>query len=197
MAKPNIVQKNDLIQSAKACLVEKGIERFTLRAVAEMAGVTQGTVYYHFRTKEQLFLEVVKDICDRSWDDLTRTDDNFIQEAIASAKSRCSYDSFYHKLFLTLIVSGFHHEQIREQLGEILMKENRVLTDHLSRLWREESPVEGVSFETWGIMLNAIVDGLAIQALLSKDFPVEKTYEELEHFFKAMTAHTAGEEEKE
>ncbi|WCN39302.1 TetR/AcrR family transcriptional regulator [Aneurinibacillus uraniidurans] len=182
MAKPNIISKQELITYAKNCLVVNGIEKFTLRAVAEMAGVTQGTVYYHFRTKEQLLLEIVKDTCDRTWNELSQSNENVIRLAVESAKSRCSHDSFFHKLFLLLVVSGFTNEKIKEQLGDIIMKENRTLSDNLSKLW-PASPVKGVSLETWGILLNAIVDGLALQALLSKDFSVEKTYAELEQLF--------------
>ncbi|WP_095533075.1 TetR/AcrR family transcriptional regulator [Bacillus halotolerans] len=39
----------------------------TLKSVAEQANVTQGTVYYHFRTKKNLMLEVVRHVCDSSW----------------------------------------------------------------------------------------------------------------------------------
>ncbi|WP_044640311.1 TetR/AcrR family transcriptional regulator [Risungbinella massiliensis] len=179
MAKPNVISKNELIEYAKECLVEKGIEKFTLKAVAEAGGVTQGTIYYHFRTKEQLLLEIVRDICDRSWSELSHHNENIIKQAFESAKSRCSSDSFFHKLFLTLVVSGFHNEKIKEQLGDILEKENEALSKHLTKIW-SPTPIKGVSFETWGILLNAIVDGLAIQALLSKDFSVEKVYRELE-----------------
>lgn len=184
MAKPNGISKRDLIKHAKECLVENGIEKFTLRSVAEVAGVTQGTIYYHFKTKEQLLLDIVQDICESSWTDVSQQNNQYIiKQAIESAKSRCAYDSFFHKLFFTLVVSSFNNEKIRNQLEEVLLTENRTLTEILSRLW-SKSPINGVSFETWGILLNAIVDGLAVQALLHKDFPVEKTYAEIEHLFE-------------
>lgn len=186
MAKPNVISRNELIKSAQKCLVEQGIDKFTLKAVAEIAGVTQGTVYYHFRTKEQLLLEVVKDICDRSWGELSEGNENIIQEAIKSAKSRCSHDSFFHKLFLIVMVSGFKNEKIREQLSSILKKENIALSNYLLTIW-SKSPIEGVSVETWGIFFNAIVDGLALQALLSENFPVEKIYHELEQLFLGIS----------
>lgn len=186
MAKPNVISKNELIRSAKKCLVKNGIEKFTLRAVAETAGVTQGTVYYHFRTKEQLLLDIVKDICDSSWDELSKSDGNIIKQAIETAKSRCSHDSFFHKLFLTLVVSGFHNDKIREQLEEIILKENKALAENLLKIW-PSSPIKGISLDTWAIFLNAVVDGIALQALLSKNFPVEKTYAELEKLFIALS----------
>ena len=187
MAKPNGISKRDLIQYAKECLVDKGIENFTLRAVAETAGVTQGTIYYHFRTKEQLLIDIVRDICETSWQEISRHREDAIEQAVASAKSRCSYDSYFHKLLISLVASSFNNEEIRNRLGEIMAMENKALSGNLSSLWAA-SPIEGVSWETWGILLNATVDGLALQALLQKDFPVEKIYREFEHFMKGLSA---------
>ena len=185
MAKPNVVSKEDLIKYAKECLVDKGIEKFTLRAVAEMAGVTQGTIYYHFRTKEQLLLDIVQDICETSWQEISQRNDKMIEHAIASAKSRCSYDSHFHKLFFSLVASSFNNVEIRGKLAEIIMTENEALTGNLSNLWTDTT-IEGVSLETWGILLNAIVDGLALQALLQKDFPIEKTYKEFAQLISGL-----------
>lgn len=187
MAKANVISKNDLIKYAKECLATNGIEKFTLRSVAEMAGVTQGTIYYHFRTKEQLLLAIVQDISKNSWAEISQKSNQYIiSEAIASAKNRCSYDSYFHKLFSALLVSSFNNEKMRMQLGEIVSNENNTLTQNLSKFW-PKSPIDGVSLETWGILLTAIVDGLALQALLQKDFPVEKTYEEVEQLFKGLS----------
>ena len=66
MVKPTGIEKSDLLMAAKHSLVEKGIEKFTLKAVAEQGGVTQGTIYYHFKSKEQIILEIVQDICENS-----------------------------------------------------------------------------------------------------------------------------------
>ncbi|MFH5779919.1 TetR/AcrR family transcriptional regulator [Heyndrickxia oleronia] len=186
MAKPNVISKHELIQYAKECLVDKGIEKFTLRAVAEEAGVTQGTIYYHFKTKEQLLLDMVKDICESSWTEISQQDHSYIiSQAIESAKSRCSHDSFFHKLFFTLVTSSFNNEKIRSQLGDVMVVENKALTNNLTNLWTK-SPIEGVTLETWGILLNAVVDGIALQALVQKDFPVDKTYEEIERLLKGI-----------
>ena len=187
MAKPNVISKHELIQYAKECLVDKGIEKFTLRAVAEEAGVTQGTIYYHFKTKEQLLLDMVKDICESSWTEISHQDHSYIiSQAIESAKSRCSHDSFFHKLFFTLVTSSFNNEKIRSQLGDVVMvAENKALTNNLTNLWTE-SPIEGVTLETWGILLNAVVDGIALQVLVQKDFPVEKHTKKLNGCLKDL-----------
>ncbi|WP_213104501.1 hypothetical protein [Cytobacillus citreus] len=67
--------------------------------------------------------------------------------------------------------------------------------NHLKRMWTQ-SPIKGISFETWGVLFNAMIDGLAIQALLIKDFPVEKVYDGLEQLVKSLTRQPTQEEIK-
>lgn len=86
------------------------------------------------------------------------TDQQVIQSALLSAKSRYENDSFYHKLFFTLIVLGFSNPTIKQTIGQILASENEHLCNVLERLW-DTSPIDGVSMETWSIFFNAIIDG--------------------------------------
>lgn len=184
MAKPNVISKQQLLQSAKEIIATQGMEKLTLKAVAEGAHVTQGTVYYHFKTKEQLLLAVVEDFCTSSWSELEK--DFHIQTALASAKSRCTSDSLYHHLFFQLVANGLQNEQIKEKLGEMLVYENNELQRGLEMLW-EKSPVDGITFESWSIICNALIDGLALQALFSPSFSVDEVYEQLFTFIQNLT----------
>ncbi|WP_284643535.1 TetR/AcrR family transcriptional regulator [Paenibacillus silviterrae] len=179
MAKPNVITKLDLLSAAQQCMSDKGLEQITLKAVAEQAGVSQGTVYYHFRTKEQLLIELVEHLCDSSWEAM-QAGGITLEEVLQSAQSRCSYDSVYHRLFFTALASGLHMESSRRSLSDLLAKENRHLTGILSSAWKQ-SPVEGMSLEQWGMLMNAMIDGLAVQALLDKEFPQQELFEALRH----------------
>ncbi|WP_276915633.1 TetR/AcrR family transcriptional regulator [Aneurinibacillus aneurinilyticus] len=182
MAKPNIVSKQDLLASAKRCIAEYGIEKLTLKAVAAGAGVTQGTVYYHFRTKEQLMLSLVEDICTSAWEQVksnTSPGPEKLKDALHAARDRCTSDSFYHRLFFSLMVYSFQHEEMKKQLHNLLSFENKALAEQFASIFTT-SPVEGISSETWGILINAMIDGLAVQALLSNSFPADRVYSELE-----------------
>ncbi|CAH0120124.1 HTH-type transcriptional regulator BetI [Paenibacillus sp. CECT 9249] len=182
MAKPNVVSKADLLASAKRCIAEDGIGKLTLKAVAEGAGVTQGTVFYHFRTKDQLLFEIVKDLCESSWNDLNNRTVSLecregIGQALQSARSRCQYRSFYHQLFYSLVVAGFQQADIRKQLGTLLRMEN----DRLSQLLDGAGQrTEELPSGTAAILINALIDGLALQALLNEDFPVDDAYDAVE-----------------
>ncbi|MFC3884432.1 TetR/AcrR family transcriptional regulator [Bacillus songklensis] len=180
MAKPGVVSKKELIQSAKKCIAEKGIDKLTLKAVAEGAKVTQGTVYYHFRTKEQLLLQIVEDVCQESWQNVQQSPtDQRLEKALNGAKARCTKDAIYHSLFFSLVAAGLTQDKIRERIGKLLQEENEVLTNQLSESWKR-SPIKGISFRDWGTLMNALIDGLALQALMNPDFSPERTYEAVE-----------------
>jgi AcrR family transcriptional regulator len=48
-----------ILDAARCVLAEEGLERFTTRRVAELAGVSHGMVHYHFTDKRELALALV------------------------------------------------------------------------------------------------------------------------------------------
>lgn len=53
-AKRHETRREAILDAAKALLVERGIEQFTIAAVAQNAGVSKSAVYYYFESKEEL-----------------------------------------------------------------------------------------------------------------------------------------------
>ncbi|KAA6473570.1 TetR/AcrR family transcriptional regulator [Bacillus swezeyi] len=198
MARPNVTSKEMLIEAAKRRIAEHGLENLTLKEVAEDANVTQGTVYYHFRTKEQLVFEVVRDVCCTSRESVRANQKpaaENMKDGLASAKARTQEGAYYHQLFLELVVFGFRNERINKQLVELLDDENTFLAEQLSALWKR-SPVEGVSLKTWGILLNALIDGLALQSFISSEFSSDEIYQELELVLQKLTENAVKQYEK-
>jgi AcrR family transcriptional regulator len=194
MAKPNVVSKQELLRSAQQCVARQGLQALTLKAVAEGANVTPGTVYYHFRSKEQLLLELVQEMCHRSWQHLETdadTADGFLEAALDSAKSRCSHESLYHRLFFSLVAAGFHQEKLRAELSRLLQEENDALASQIRRHWHAEQ-LGDISAESWALLMNALIDGLALQALLSPTFDAERAYADLEKLIRRQLLPQGG-----
>src|SRR5437870_6187276 len=53
--------RKPLLRAAIDCFARLGYQGTTIARIARDAGVTKGAVYYHFRDKEQLLFEAVKD----------------------------------------------------------------------------------------------------------------------------------------
>jgi AcrR family transcriptional regulator len=53
-----------LLQAARELIDEGGYRATSVLAIAERAGVATGTLYRHFASKEDLFVEMFRDVCD-------------------------------------------------------------------------------------------------------------------------------------
>lgn len=182
MARPQRITKEELIASAQQCIQEKGLDKLTLKAVAEGAGVTQWTVYYHFKTKEQLMLEIVRSICDASWqtagaDQQDGSRRETMVRVLEAARDRCAEKS-YHTLFFSLVVHSLQNAALRDQLKGMVERENKHAAGLLARLF-PELKTSGPSLKYRAMMVNALIDGLALQALLDPEFEAEAVYAEL------------------
>lgn len=189
MAKPNVVNKQKLLEAAKESITEHGMEKLTLKAVAENAKVTQGTVYYHFKTKDQLLLEVTESFCKESWEQIGKGVQ--LENALQSAKSRCVKDSMYHHLFFQLVASGLQNDAMKEKIGELLHYENQELKGALDTKIADAITSQ-ISTETCSILCNALIDGLALQALFNPSFSTDKVYGDLHMLMEKFIALQEG-----
>jgi AcrR family transcriptional regulator len=54
-----------LLRAAQELIEEGGYGAASVAAIADRAGVAAGTLYRHFSSKEELFVEVFRSVCDR------------------------------------------------------------------------------------------------------------------------------------
>jgi AcrR family transcriptional regulator len=54
-----------LLRAARAVIEQGGYSAATVAAIADRAGVASGTLYRHFSSKEELFVELFRAVCDR------------------------------------------------------------------------------------------------------------------------------------
>jgi AcrR family transcriptional regulator len=57
--------RDRLLQAARELIEEGGYGTASVIAIAQRAGLAAGTLYRHFGSKEELFVEVFRSVCDR------------------------------------------------------------------------------------------------------------------------------------
>jgi AcrR family transcriptional regulator len=62
MARPATDIRPRLLRAARACFLASGVDGASLREIAAAADTSIGMVYYHFKTKDDLFLAVVEEV---------------------------------------------------------------------------------------------------------------------------------------
>ena len=57
-------RREELLQLAAAMFAERGLKATTVRDIADSAGILSGSLYHHFKSKEQMVEEVMRDFLD-------------------------------------------------------------------------------------------------------------------------------------
>lgn len=59
MARPRVIDQNDILDAAERVVVRNGAAQLTLDAVASEAGISKASVIYDYKTKQQLIKAVI------------------------------------------------------------------------------------------------------------------------------------------
>ncbi len=54
-------KKEDILKAATALFAHKGFQFATMSEISKLTGAAEGTIIYHFKSKEQLLLAILKD----------------------------------------------------------------------------------------------------------------------------------------
>ena len=63
-------RRRQIIEAARACITEDGVEKLTLRKVGERAQVSHATIAYYFKTRKDLIDSALQEISDDFLDGL-------------------------------------------------------------------------------------------------------------------------------
>lgn len=156
MARKN--RKKDLVAAVVFLVARNGLEGTTIRAICRQAGVTEGAVYRHFESKDELYWVAYKQIVD---------------EMIHEKEQICSMKmSFRDKLSRWIELTYRYYDQQREAFTYVLLTEHnlpqseRCITKRQGELFceifaqaKEAGKVRAISPELalshfGGIMLN-------------------------------------------
>jgi AcrR family transcriptional regulator len=57
-------RRDELLKLAATMFAERGLKATTVRDIADSAGILSGSLYHHFKSKEEMVLEVLQDFLD-------------------------------------------------------------------------------------------------------------------------------------
>jgi len=61
---PSVSRRDELLELAAMMFAERGLRATTVRDIADSAGILSGSLYHHFKSKEQMVEEVLRDFLD-------------------------------------------------------------------------------------------------------------------------------------
>jgi len=175
-----------ILEATRRVLAEEGLERFTTRRVAELAGVSHGMVHYHFTDKRELAMALLVH-ARRDWVepleelvDGPGSAEKRMRAVIAWIAEPATIETM--RVHQSLFVFALQDEAVRERLaGEFARWRAPFVT--LFRQVGEELGLDGFDAASVGEGFAVAADGLVQQQSLDPGLPtariLERTFEQL------------------
>ena len=173
MAAPRKENVKDMILDAATKLFsEKALTEISLAEIAGKAGVSKGTLYYHYKSKTDILLDITDRYLDEQWDDLIKWTEN--KEKDTSMHRLVKYvlerNTLYSNIRVHLIYSAIlGDEGVRKKLLDRYEKFSTIISQKVA----ERTDTVSAKYLTWLILLAS--DGMIIQNVLgSENFSSEE-----------------------
>ena len=176
-----------LIEAATRLFTEKGYRDASVQAIAEAAGISRGSIFWHFGSKEGL-LSAVAEEAFRRWETETLVGDvgdarglEAMRRALASHRRFLREDSDVLRLFFVLMFEALGP---RPELAERFAALHRGLRER-GREWLDGDLRDDVDPETVAALITGALGGIAYQYLLDpQGLDLDRTYADLERTFE-------------
>ncbi|MEO3787349.1 helix-turn-helix domain-containing protein [Actinocorallia sp. B10E7] len=167
-------RKSSILAAARRAFTETGdMNGTTIKVIAEHSGISEGVIYRHFESKDQLFFEAVVEPLKQAVDDLVAaTSAVDLDQPLTPERRMRATAVLYRQLISTL-------EEILPLLGLVLFGDPQVARrfyqesfmvamDRLAEAWREVEDRYGYPFESSDISARAVMGAALIMALESR-----------------------------
>lgn len=199
-------RKRSILAAARAAFSETGdANGTTIRVIAETAGISEGVIYRHFESKDELFHEAVVEPLRDAIDALVAATDVVDRdEPVTPARRRDAMTALYRDLTAAL-------EEILPLLGLVLfgdparaqrfyVEDLSPALDRLGAAWQAAAKRNGLHVDAPEVAVRAVTGMALLAALESRYDPGvdrERTLRVLSEgtlggFFPTTTARTAG-----
>lgn len=168
--------KQKIIDAAIECLKECPIDKMSMRNIAIKAGVTTGSIYHHFKNKDELRLAVMSEslhFSQKLYDDIKHEaelhHDELVKVINESVKDRLNKkeQQILHVLFFSEIVKR------KSNIQKVYKNHYNQIMDSVAELLSLTYGIPASETRDIAAIMVATVDGIAMQQALgvdSKDF---------------------------
>ena len=161
--------REKILAAARMLMAEKGIMKTSLADIAREVGISKGTLFYHFASKDEL----VNDILADHFTNLVNITKQYLPDHLKSDEPSKILEMVFNlftndhditRLDLYLLQEGIQgNENINQKFMERKRNWRKYIAEELETSFQIKDPMHLSALST---MLLAMIDGLAIQILV-------------------------------
>lgn len=161
--------KEKIIQAAIESFSQSGYDRTKMEDIAKRLGLSKGTLYLYFKSKEDLFVA----ICERNIQQSDREDAGFFvkRENVASDAEQI-YDNIRRReqgndrVMLEMVAESARNPKLKKAMYELHLKIHNHVMQNIETKIDEGFLRKDVDAASLAIALVALYDGLAVNRML-------------------------------
>lgn len=174
--------RDKIILAAEELIASKGVNSFSLRDIAKYLNISTGSLYYHFKTKD----EIISAIIDIHFSDLERDYDAWLVkhkddltiERFLDVVFYKSTELYNHsKIHVYLINECMRNDEIKDKLLELWNGWKAKIVEGAKRVYKDHDNYEEISST-----ILVIIEGLIVKTVLGN-----KTQDEIENIKKMLS----------
>jgi AcrR family transcriptional regulator len=175
-------RQNQILEAATTVFAEKGFQRATIKDIAKVAGIADGTIYNYFQNKIAILLGLL----DRLNETETRAmhfegarDTNFNEFFAAYLKHRLEqFGPREIALFGIVISEVLVNAELREQYQTRIIEPTFALGERAFQAMIDAGQIPAMDVQIWMRMITATILGLIVQRLFG-DTTLEERWDSL------------------
>jgi AcrR family transcriptional regulator len=172
---PREVRRAQILEAALECFATRGYHMATMDDLARASGLSKGSLYWHFSSKEEVFLALfdrfVQGIFD-AWGRL-ETEGRSSMEVVRALGEITMERLSSGTLPLGAWAEFLLQPKVRERYAAIL-RQSRELLAVLVRQGIERGEIRDLDPEGIAVALTAAMEGTLLQAMVDADFDAKK-----------------------
>ena len=166
-----------ILDAAFTVLGRQGYENTSIKDIAEEAGVAQGLVHYHYKSKQQLVLAVLEFVCQKVEVGHPEGEAGALQ-AFEHFKTTIKEMRDTHSLYIGLIGVGLHDEIIGAGVRDFIRADRANVEEIARQVLGERNasqyPARGIAGVVWAAIL-----GIMVQSLVDTEFDTDEAIDTL------------------
>ncbi len=166
-----------ILEAAFTVLSRQGYENTSIKDIANEAGVAQGLVHYHYKSKQQLVLAVLAYVCQKIELGEVKGEAEAVA-AFAQTKDMLRESRATNALYVQLIGVGLHDPMIGAGVRDFIRGDRAHVEDIARQVLTERgvsaAPARGVAGVVWAAIL-----GIMVQSLVDPEFDADEAVDTL------------------
>jgi AcrR family transcriptional regulator len=188
--------RKKLLDAAASVFAAKGYRGAAVDDVALAAGVTKGAVYAHFRTKEAMYLALVRE---RGLESLGDAETLFASQPNPDRRGRAMRDRLIAQLKdrdwllvgYEFIAHAARDAKLRREVREMVAAAGRLNAQLIQRNWDDRGVTPAISADDFFRLIDGLGKHFAQQTLLDSKADVGPTLERTYKFLVRAAAESA------